>query len=442
MLKISSLFRPVRPPVVPLARPPARPRSTAAKAFLVPLSLILTLVLSFGGPASAGAAPPAAAPQAAAFPAAASPAAAAAADLAAGRSLSSDTSVLRVRQVGDRMLDVTLRSSALGREGNARILVPPGYARSPVRRWPVLYLLHGCCALDPGWTLWTTQTDVDRQTARYNALVVMPDGGVNGFYSDWWNRGKYGPPAWETFHLDELWSVLEDRLRAQPAIAIAGFSMGGLGALAYAARHPGTFRAAASYSGLTDSLAASDDVLAILKATGEDLQALWGDPQEHATIWREHNPIDLDDRLRGMPVYVASGNGQPGPLDSPDQKPDPLEESVGRMNARYVEQARAHGVRLTAHLYGAGTHTWAYWERELRLSLPLLMGAIGADSGATPTSATDGPAHPSPTPFHRGSSFAADSARTGSPGSSSEPVPGTAPRRQARPAHLTRGTDR
>jgi diacylglycerol O-acyltransferase / trehalose O-mycolyltransferase / mycolyltransferase Ag85 len=36
-------------------------------------------------------------------------------------------------------------------------------------------------------------------------------------------------------------------------MAVAGASMGGLGALAYAARHPGLFRAAASFSGIVDT---------------------------------------------------------------------------------------------------------------------------------------------------------------------------------------------
>jgi diacylglycerol O-acyltransferase/trehalose O-mycolyltransferase len=352
-------FRSTRRSFMPIARPP----------YIAAMVALLLLALSGTAPASSTPDPPAP-----------DPAAMAAADLTTGMALPSGARLLRVRRVADRTLDVTLQSPALGGEGHARILVPPDYAGSRGRRWPVLYLLHGCCFTAPGWTLWTTQTDVERQTAQYDALVVMPDGGSHGFYSDWWNGGRNGPPAWETFHLTELRQFLEYGLHANRRISIAGFSMGGFGALSYAARHPGMFRAAASYSGLTDSRAGSANVLAVLEGMGEDPLALWGDLEEQAGIWRQHNPADLVARLRGMPLYVSAGDGRPGPLDPPGQTADPLEGWVGPMNARFVELARANHVRLTAHLYGPGTHSWTYWEREMHLSLPLLMDVIKAES--------------------------------------------------------------
>ncbi|NKZ06931.1 hypothetical protein HGB48_24795 [Actinomadura latina] len=72
--------------------------------------------------------------------------------------------------------------------------------------------------------------------------------------TDWWNRGGGGAPKWETFHLAELRQILERGYRAGPDRAVAGSSTGGLGALAYAARHRGLFRAAASFSGPVHTL--------------------------------------------------------------------------------------------------------------------------------------------------------------------------------------------
>jgi S-formylglutathione hydrolase FrmB len=34
---------------------------------------------------------------------------------------------------------------------------------------------------------------------------------------------------------------------------------------------------------------------------------------------------------------------------------------------------------VTTNFYGPGTHGWAYWERELHASLPMLLGALGVD---------------------------------------------------------------
>jgi S-formylglutathione hydrolase FrmB len=54
----------------------------------------------------------------------------------------------------------------------------------------------------------------------------MPDGGQVGFYSNW----RTGP-QWETFHTQELPQLLATPYRANGKAAIAGVSMGGLGAL-------------------------------------------------------------------------------------------------------------------------------------------------------------------------------------------------------------------
>ncbi|MBI0375890.1 esterase family protein, partial [Streptomyces albiflaviniger] len=55
---------------------------------------------------------------------------------------------------------------------------------------------------------------------------------------------------------------------------------------------------------------------------------------------------------------------------------DALERGLGEMAQRYVRRARAHGLAVTAHLYGPGTHTWPYWERELTHALPLLTARL------------------------------------------------------------------
>jgi diacylglycerol O-acyltransferase/trehalose O-mycolyltransferase len=145
------------------------------------------------------------------------------------------------------MLDLTIDSPALGRTAEVRLLLPRRFQAQPTRRWPVLWLLQGCC---DSYQSWTRSTDVDELAELGDVLVVMPEAGEVGFYTDWYNGGRAGPPRWETFHLTELRQLLERDWRAGDRRVIAGLSMGGLGAMAYAARHPGMFRAAASYSGL------------------------------------------------------------------------------------------------------------------------------------------------------------------------------------------------
>ena len=132
-------------------------------------------------------------------------------------------------------------SPAVGGRVPVRLLLPPRFEERPEQQWPVLYLLHGCCDT---YVSWTRSPDIERLSAQLDALVVMPDGGQVGFYSDWLDG-----PGWETFHTSELPQLLASEYRANGRAAIAGVSMGGVGALGYAARHPGQYAVAASFSG-------------------------------------------------------------------------------------------------------------------------------------------------------------------------------------------------
>jgi diacylglycerol O-acyltransferase / trehalose O-mycolyltransferase / mycolyltransferase Ag85 len=284
--------------------------------------------------------------------------------------------VVATTVVDARTLDLTIESPALGRAGKVRLLLPPDWLGQPDRRWPVLYLLHGCCDT---YDSWTRSTDVEALTSQTDVLVVMPEAGAVGFYSDWWNHGAGGPPAWETFHLTEVRQILERGYRAGARRAIAGLSMGGLGALSYAARHPGMFRSAASYSGIVHTTYRPGTIIGLVRNFGADPFALWGDPVQQASIWAAHNPYDLADKLRGIPLYLSSGDGNPGPLDPPGTAADPIEQWIHPQNESFAARAEALHLRLTTDFYGAGTHSWPYWQRALHRSFSMLMCSIGAE---------------------------------------------------------------
>jgi S-formylglutathione hydrolase FrmB len=224
------------------------------------------------------------------------------------------------------------------------------------RPWPVLYLLHGCC---DGYQSWTRSTDVESIPALRRVLVVMPEGGAVGFYSNWRDG-----PAWETFHTSELPKLLERSYGAGTPRAIAGLSMGGLGAMDYAARHPGLFDAAASFSGVLHPLAEPRLWLGLFGAYTPDPLAVWGDPERDRANWAAHDPTALAGTLRGTRLYVASGSG-PG---------DRTEALVGRETRAFAARLHSLGIRATLHLYRGGRHDWPYWQRELKRALPTLLG--------------------------------------------------------------------
>jgi diacylglycerol O-acyltransferase / trehalose O-mycolyltransferase len=286
------------------------------------------------------------------------------------------TSIVKVTTVDVRTRDLLIKSPALGLPPTTpphdqlvtvRLLLPSQFDAQPAARWPVLYLL---CGFGGDHKEWTLNTDVENLTAPTDLLVVMPDAG-GGWYSDWWNGGKGGPPEWETFHLTELRQLLERNWRAGDKRAIAGLSMGGYGAMEYAARRPGMFLAAASFSGVLDPVAA--------QARGWRLGApdvMWGDPVAQADVWKAHDPTDNVAALKGTALYVAHGNGQPGPLDASGAMPDSQESEFATESAAFVHHLDALKIPVTVYAYGNGTHDWPYWQRDLHRWLPLALKAL------------------------------------------------------------------
>ncbi|WTW93959.1 esterase family protein [Streptomycetaceae bacterium NBC_01309] len=295
----------------------------------------------------------------------------------------------RIRVVSEkregRVLDLTVASPAIGQQAVVRLLLPRGWRPGTHRKWPTLYMLHGATG---DHRMWSEYTDLPDITADRDVLVVIPDGGPFSYYSNWWNHGRYGAPAWQTFHLDEMVPLLERSYGAAPVRAIAGLSMGGQGAVKYAAARPGMFRMAASYSGVLNTRAPrvivggpygdtnfADAQAQFIRGYGADPLALWGDLRKNPMIWAANNPTDQVWRLRGTPLYVSGGDGNPGPLDPPGTKFDPMEAIFGPMSNDFVAAGRRVGLRITARL-GAGTHTMPYWQHHLHESFPELMDVL------------------------------------------------------------------
>lgn len=289
--------------------------------------------------------------------------------------------VVAVTRVVDRQVDLSVRSAALGgRTVDVRLLTPVGWNphdRRHRQHWPTLWLLHGCCG---DYTSWTSMTDMAETDSLRDVLVVMPEAGWNGWYSDWWNHGQGGDPAWETFHTEELRHLLERDWGAGSDRVVAGLSMGGQGALLYAARHPGMFKATAAFSGSAHPLLneeSIDRIMGFFAGQDNDPLRVWGDPVAQRRIWQAHDPFHLAKRLRSIPVYLSCGDGTTGPLDPPGAT-SALEADFNRQNHALAAELKRVGARhVTTNFYGPGTHGWAYWERELHASLPMLLGALG-----------------------------------------------------------------
>jgi esterase/lipase superfamily enzyme len=206
----------------------------------------------------------------------------------------------------------------------------------------------------------------------------MPDSGPTGGYTNWYNGGAGGPPEWESYHIDQLLPWIDAHLRTRPVRAeraIAGLSMGGFGAMSYAARHPDLFAAAASFSGAVDTNNPLD--IAVTPSS------VFGPRATQQIRWRAHDPSDLAANLRGLNLTIRTGNGMPGGPYGPSSGRDPVEFAVHQMSISFHDRLRALGIPSVWDDYGPGGHRWPYWQRDLRQTLPTLMSVF---------------AHPRPSP--------------------------------------------
>ncbi len=144
-------------------------------------------------------------------------------------------------------------STALHGAGSFLVYLPPGYA-STAARYPVLYLLHGNEQTDESFLQIGLQGTLDRLIARHAippTIAVMIQGGHGT--NNWLNHSS---GDYETYVL-EVQRLIDNVLPTNPtrdARAIAGYSMGGYGAMHLALTHPQTFSAVESWLGFFEGL--------------------------------------------------------------------------------------------------------------------------------------------------------------------------------------------
>ncbi|MFC4374325.1 alpha/beta hydrolase [Nocardia halotolerans] len=249
-----------------------------------------------------------------------------------------------------------------------------------------LYLLDGLRA-PADHSQWTTDTDALRRFAGDNVTLVLPVGGHSSFYTDWYRPSSTNQQAttykWETFLTRELPDYLAGYGVSRTNNAIVGVSMGGNAALTLAAHHRDQFRFAGSFSGfLNPTYPMWNQAMraAMLDEGGFNVDDMWGAPGNPA--WSRNDATVQAERLRGLPMYVTSGNGVPGPLDLPS--------GVGNtINAAGIEALAAIAASIfrdrTAALgiparvdFTNGTHTWPYWQQSLTTARPMILDALRA----------------------------------------------------------------
>ncbi|MFD7029897.1 alpha/beta hydrolase [Streptomyces sp. NPDC059917] len=214
------------------------------------------------------------------------------------------------RGEGDpRMWYYRFQTDAIGWQPAVNVLLPDDYHWSG-RTYPVLYLFHGG-GTDQDFITFD-RLRIRELTQGKPIIVVMPDGGHAGWYSNP-VTSNVGPRNWETFHIGQLIPWVEANFRTfaeYDGRAVSGFSMGGFGALKYAAKYWGHFASVSSHSGPASLRRDGGAVVhwANVSSGALDLGGgtVYGVPWDQARVTAD-NPIERIESYRNKRVFLVAG---------------------------------------------------------------------------------------------------------------------------------------
>ncbi len=265
-------------------------------------------------------------------------------------------------------------SAALKREVRYCAILPPSYdaPSDKPRFYPVLYFLHGLGDNEQslvnfgGWNLLENLQDT-RRIGEY--IVVTPDGG-RGFYIN----SKDGRNRYEDFFIQEFLPAIERRYRIRPGRAsrgIAGFSMGGYGALRLAFKYAELFASVSAHSAaLMESLPRVAPNSPRMQARLAMLTGVFGSPLD-AAFYEQQSPLTLARgraaALRRLNIYFDCGREDDFGFDA----------GAKALNELLTTQGVAHEY----HLYPGG-HTPFYFVEHLPASFEFHSKAFGLTPSA------------------------------------------------------------
>ncbi|MGW0182230.1 alpha/beta hydrolase [Nocardia sp. NPDC003345] len=297
--------------------------------------------------------------------------------------------IVKAEYKDDRNLRLYVHSTAMDRDITVDVQRPAD-ASEPR---PTLYLLNGAGGGEDSAS-WQAQTNTLDFLSDKNVNVVQPIGGSWTYYTDWIKDDpNLGRNKWKTFFTEELPPLIDGALGTNGVNALAGLSTSGTTVLALPIAKPGLYKAAAAYSGCAQT---SDPVgsefvrLTVETWGGGDTENMWG-PQG-SEEWVKNDPYVNAEGLRGLDLYVSTGNGLPGRWDTLDG-PHTLPGSYGLANQILVggvieagtnfcthnlkNRLDELGIPATFNFRESGTHSWGYWEDEFLASWPVLAKGLG-----------------------------------------------------------------
>ncbi len=260
-----------------------------------------------------------------------------------------ELSQVRIDSMNSKILHVTRKYS---------VYLPKSYSVDPKKKYPVLYLLHGFNDDYDGWLdsgkLQFIANEVIGSGKATEMVVVVPDAGTL-------KDGYFNVEGWpyETYFFDEFISFIERTYRIlgdKSHRAIAGYSMGGGGATAYAQKHPELFSSVYAMSALM-TLPRQDRAPKMdARMSGLGKSVLANDCIVFVAFTDE---VTLE-KLRTVRWFVDCGD----------------DDFLLDANIRFYQEMQRAKVPCELRVRD-GSHNWEYWKSALYMALTFVSEGFG-----------------------------------------------------------------
>lgn len=205
-----------------------------------------------------------------------------------------------------------LRSSNVPGEVRVGVYTPPRYGDTPGRLYPLMLLLHGGNGSEQDLLRFRSLIDAAVTEERVPPLVIAMPGARRSLYMDY----KDGSQRWETFIVSELLPHLRKSLAVsseRQGTFIGGWSMGGLGSLRLAFKHPDIFAAVAALEPAIEPALFWSEIGPRVRfwRSEEVAREKFGSPID-TDYWEANNPATIAKRdparLLGLGIYLDVGD--------------------------------------------------------------------------------------------------------------------------------------
>lgn len=199
-------------------------------------------------------------------------------------------------------------SSSMLMETQLQAILPQDGRRYVWDRRPrTLILLHG---LSDNASTWVRLSSIERYAERYNLAVIIPE-----VQRSWYQDMVYGqsPYTYIAKELPQMISKLFRTATDRESLMIAGWSMGGYGALKCALSFPDSFSCCGALSGAYDlnlliNAAGTEGAPDVLKGLGKDMKGIFGHEMEIPESANIEWLIKKSYGQKGLPdIYMSCG---------------------------------------------------------------------------------------------------------------------------------------